>query len=76
MAQRTAGPWRGRLALWGNLRQPNYSMLGPNPERNGYLTWTAWGTTCVQLNLPPQRLQTEDLFVVTCEYDPVNEPEP
>ena len=30
----------------------------------------ARGYTHVQINIPPQRTKVEDLFVVTCEYDP------
>jgi len=39
-------------------------------EADGYVTWAARGFRYVQINIPPARTQTEDLFVVTCEYDP------
>ena len=42
----------------------------PPSETDGYLTWVARGITYVQINIPPGKLKTEELFVVTCEYDP------
>jgi hypothetical protein len=39
-------------------------------EVDGYVTWVARGCTYVQINLPPKRLAEEDLFIVTCAYDP------
>lgn len=39
-------------------------------ESDGYLTWVARGFTYVQLNIPPERCLKEDLFVITCAYDP------
>lgn len=39
-------------------------------ETDGFLTWVARGFTFVQINVPPERSRTEDLFVITCEYDP------
>ncbi len=39
-------------------------------ESDGYLTWVARGFTYVQLNIPPERCLEEDLFVITCAYDP------
>jgi len=39
-------------------------------EANGYVTWAARGFRYVQINIPPAQTRTEDLFVVTCEYDP------
>lgn len=39
-------------------------------EIDGYVTWIARGYTYVQINIPPQRLKSDDLFIVTCEYDP------
>ena len=39
-------------------------------EADGYVTWVARGFRYVQINIPPARTQTENLFVVTCEYDP------
>jgi hypothetical protein len=41
--------------------------------RDGYLTWVARGFTYVQVNIPPERSRKEDLFVVTCLYDPGEE---
>ncbi len=42
----------------------------PPGERDGYLTWNARGMTFVQIAVPPERSRAEDLFVVTCRYDP------
>ena len=42
----------------------------PPSETDGYLTWTGRGYRYVQLNIPPSRSAAEDLFVVTCAYDP------
>lgn len=39
-------------------------------EVDGYRTWTAKAFTYIQINIPPQRSAREDLFVVTCDYDP------
>jgi len=36
----------------------------------GYETWVARGFTVLQINIPPATSRAEDLFVVTCEYDP------
>ena len=42
----------------------------PPSELDGYLMWVARGNTYVQINIPPARLKSDDLFIVTCEYDP------
>ena len=42
----------------------------PPSETDGYLTWVVRGYTYVQINIPPEKLGTDDLFVVTCAYDP------
>lgn len=39
-------------------------------ERDGFATWQARGMTFVQIAIPPERSIREDLFVVTCRYDP------
>ena len=39
-------------------------------ESNGFVEWVARGYTYVQINIPPERTRAEELFVVTCEYDP------
>jgi len=39
-------------------------------ETDGFVTWVARGCTFIQISLSPERLSKEDLFVVTCEYDP------
>jgi hypothetical protein len=47
-----------------NGREPRES------ETDGFLQWTARGSTYVQVAIPPERLVADDLFVVTCDYDP------
>lgn len=47
--------------------------LAPVSPREGYLSWVARGFTYVQVNIPPERSRKEDLFVVTCLYDPGEE---
>ena len=39
-------------------------------ETDGFVTWIARGCTFIQVNVPPRRLREDDLFVVTCDYDP------
>ena len=39
-------------------------------ETDGYATWVARSATYIQINLPPERMAEEDLFIVTCKYDP------
>jgi zinc carboxypeptidase len=39
-------------------------------ETDGFVTWIARGCTFIQVNIPPKRLGEDDLFVVTCDYDP------
>ncbi|HIC33384.1 MAG TPA: hypothetical protein EYO78_01170 [Gammaproteobacteria bacterium] len=39
-------------------------------ETDGFMEWKARGYTYVQINIPPGRSQTEDLYVVTCAYEP------
>jgi len=39
-------------------------------ETDGYFTYTARGYTYVQVNIPPETSRQDDLFVITCEYDP------
>jgi hypothetical protein len=42
-------------------------------EIDGYLSWVARGFTYLQVNIPPEVSRSEDLFVVTCRYDPGEE---
>jgi hypothetical protein len=42
----------------------------PQSETDGFLTWVARGCTYISVSLSPERLRKEDLFVVTCDYDP------
>ncbi len=37
---------------------------------DGYQTWFGDGFTQVQINLPPERTEDADLFIVTCGYKP------
>ena len=39
-------------------------------ETDGYIQWIANGFTYVQVNIPPEKTKTEELFVVCCRYDP------
>jgi hypothetical protein len=45
----------------------------PPSETDGFLTWIARGFTYIQVAIPPERSMTEDLFIVTCVYDPGEE---
>ena len=47
----------------------NGEKLEPS-DIDGYLMWKARGFANVQINIPPERSRSEDLFVVTCRYDP------
>ena len=38
-------------------------------ETDGYVSWVARAFTNVQISIPPEKSKTEDLFVVTLEYD-------
>ena len=42
----------------------------PASASDGFVEWSARGCRFIQINLPPARLQTDDLFLVTCRYDP------
>ena len=42
----------------------------PPSQTDGFLTWVARGCTYIQIAIPSERLRDEDLFVVTCHYDP------
>ena len=63
-----------RLRLpFGKARLLDLRLNGhpvPPSETDGFLSWTARGCTFLQVNLPPERLQRDDLFLVTCDYDP------
>mgnify|MGYP002362516146 FL=1 len=41
----------------------------PVSATDGYEAWFADGYTQVQVNVPPEKSRTMDLFVVTCAYD-------
>lgn len=42
----------------------------PASATDGFVDWSARGCRFIQINLPPARLQTDDLFLITCRYDP------
>ena len=42
----------------------------PSSETDGFTQWVARASTYIQVNLSPARLRQDDLFVVTCAYDP------
>lgn len=37
---------------------------------DGYQTWFADGFTNIQINVPPEKTRTADLFIVSCAYQP------
>jgi hypothetical protein len=37
---------------------------------DGYVQWSARGCTFLEIGLSPSRLQANDLWLVTCQYDP------
>jgi|GEM_PF-4351395 len=37
---------------------------------DGYQAWQANGFTQVQIHVPPEKAAKQDLFLVTCEYQP------
>ncbi len=41
-----------------------------NSERDGLTSWVSRGFTHLQINIPPEKSRTQDLFVVTCQWDP------
>lgn len=42
----------------------------PVSDVDGYQAWQADGFTQLQINVPPEKSRTMDIFVVTCAYDP------
>ena len=42
----------------------------PESDEDGYTTWRARGFTFIQVNVPPAKSRAEDLYVITCGYDP------
>lgn len=57
-----------RLAKLQEIRLNGHPLAPSDTE--GFTTWTARACTYIQVNLSPSRLHKEDLFVVTCQYDP------
>lgn len=63
-----------RLRIFFSKAQITDLRLNGHPvapgETNGFIQWRARGITYVQINIPPERTKKEEVFVVTCEYDP------
>ncbi len=72
------GPIQHGASLQLRLPYPNAKIkelkLNGGPiavsEVDGYATWTARASTYIQVNLSPARMAAEDLFIVTCDYEP------
>ena len=47
----------------------NGRPLAPS-ETHGFVTWEARACTYIQIAIPPDQLRQDDLFLVTCAYDP------
>jgi hypothetical protein len=45
----------------------------PASEVDGHMSWASRGYRFVQVNIPPERLRQDDVFVITCRYDPGEE---
>ncbi len=77
-APAAAGPIEHGLALRLRIpyRKPEWIDLRLNGHRipehptDGYHAWYADGYTQVQINIPPEKAKTNDLWVVTCAYAP------
>lgn len=39
-------------------------------SQDRFETWVARGYRYLQINLPPDQLKTDDVFIITCRYDP------
>lgn len=39
-------------------------------ERDGFTYWVARGFSHFQINIPPEKSRIQDLFVITCQWDP------
>ena len=55
-------------ALIGDVAVNGRSI--PVSEVDGYVEWHDAGFTIIDVNLSPERTRWDDLFVVTCTYDP------
>jgi len=77
-AAAAAGPIEHGLAIRLRIpyRKPELVDLRLNGHRvaenptDGYHAWYADGYTQVQINIPPEKAKTNDLWVVTCAYAP------
>ena len=73
-----AGPIENGLCVrmrlpYGKARILDLRVNGrptPASATDGFVEWSARGCRYIQINLPPERLRTDDLFIVTCRYDP------
>ena len=52
-----------------NAVRLNGHILKRNPL-DGWQSWRSNGFTQVQINIPPKRAATQDLFMISCEYTP------
>jgi hypothetical protein len=63
-----------RLRLpYGKARIQELRVNGhpvPASATDGFVEWSARGWRFIQINFPPARLSTDDVFLVTCRYDP------
>jgi hypothetical protein len=57
-------PKARKLDIWMN------GQAVPASDQDGYITWVAKGFTYVQINVPPEKSKVNDLYVVSCRYDP------
>lgn len=57
-----------RLAKIQEIRLNGHPLAPSDTE--GFTTWKARACTYIQVNLSPARLRKDELFVVTCHYDP------
>lgn len=76
--QTDATPIRHGLCLrlrlpYGNAKLLDLRLNGhpaKKSDTDGYSLWSARACTYIQINLPPESLGQDDIFIVTCDYDP------
>jgi len=66
MALRLRIPYRNPQLL--DLRLNGHMI--PESRSDGFHQWYADGYTQVQINIPPKKTRTSDLYIVTCAYKP------
>jgi hypothetical protein len=67
MRLRIPFPQTRNIDLWMNGERV------PVSEHDGYISWVGRGFANIQINVPPEKSRTEDLYVVTCRWDPGEE---